>query len=292
MTETDLAESAPKMYMTDTRPRWRWQRAVALATRDRGRLRRTDDKLVHRAFQFLQALRRAGPHEPARQHVADRFPATSAAYDIFRGGGRLRDAIEALLLAAESIAGIAEFTAVPPQVVQRYADLWFDLGEDRLLSRSAGHPRIALSLIPEIYEAGFETDNVEPYWKGLAPTDAFEVILADINRTFQVGEEPDLAAINTHMMRGAARLAADGRLDLKALSRTLVALEELRRTRDSGLVELEMLHKALYQVFLEDAPWRFAMPEDFAGEESMDDVKRANGVREEQESKQEAGTDS
>ena len=184
----------------------------------------------------------------------------------------------------QGLTGCRGDRAWPSFSFSECANLWFDLDEDPLLSRGPGHSRIGLSIVPETYEEGLQTDNAEPYWRSLTPTDAVKVILAEIDRVFRMGEEANLDVIDGQILRAAARHSASGRCDLKALLKCIDGLQHLRDRYNSGQEELEMLRQGAIEMLRQSADkWRLATAEDFADEPSAADVKPANQFREDRE---------
>ena len=90
------ASSSSKVSLN---PQWRWQRAVDLVTMDRPSLTPDDDKAVVRAYDFLRELSRAGGDHEKQRRVRSRYPDIYDAHILYREGGKLRHAVEAMLLA-------------------------------------------------------------------------------------------------------------------------------------------------------------------------------------------------
>jgi hypothetical protein len=112
---------------------WRWQRAGRLLELGRRWSRRRDDGPTRRAKQYMSALRRCRC-EADRRRLERKMPDVAAAISIFEGSQTTRWAVEARLLAGETIEAIAGKTALTPQAVALFEALFFNVS-DRLENR-------------------------------------------------------------------------------------------------------------------------------------------------------------
>jgi hypothetical protein len=112
---------------------WRWQRAGRLLELGLRWSRRRDDEAIRMAKKYQAGLRRCRG-EADRSRLVCRMPDIGGAVAIVEGEPATRAAVEARLLAGESMEAIACKTALTPRAVALYEALFFNVS-DRLENR-------------------------------------------------------------------------------------------------------------------------------------------------------------
>ena len=103
---------------------WRWDRAHALVRHDRYISRKRDDEQTSQALRFLRELMRK-PQDTLS--IQANFPELVEAHAIYADQESSRQEIEARILSRQEPEEIAKRLSVSPEVVEAYADLFFDV---------------------------------------------------------------------------------------------------------------------------------------------------------------------
>jgi hypothetical protein len=105
----------------------RWQRVVDLAERDETATSRWDDDWVRRGLVYLTRLR-CRRDDSERRGLAELMPDLDAAYAVHKHADKLtRGALEARLLARQTVEETAAAGDLTPEAVKAYAALFFQI---------------------------------------------------------------------------------------------------------------------------------------------------------------------
>ncbi len=234
-------------------PQWRWQRAIELVMMDRVSLAPEDDRSIVSAYDFLRRLRRAGQDPETQRLVRDRYPSIYDAHILYREGGRLRHAVEALLLVGIAIRDIARVLVLEPAVVRAFRDIWFDvpIGEE-------GQVRVPLSLVPEAYRDGFDATDTDGYWKVIARMRNFYRLANVMNvlAPLLTEEESFGEMLREALERKALEAALGAGWDEKAIQAVVRVLGEAQARGEGGNLPLAS-QQALYEA-LTGFKWHMA----------------------------------
>lgn len=140
---------------------WRWQRACELAEGARS-VRGRDDETVKFASKFRRLLDRCDD-DLDRLGVLDAYPAVYEAYSLYDASDdptEHRWELEARLLAKESFADIEAKMGIPPETVEAYERIFFDV-IDRLESPSL----IVHTIIGRAVQTGLAEREYDCLWK-------------------------------------------------------------------------------------------------------------------------------
>jgi len=143
-------------------PWWRWQRAVALATRPvRQSSRWTDDPMTLAAVAFIRSRACGSPREElARNHLP-----FGEAQSIFDDNGITRWSVEAYTLTGLPANAIADKLGLEPEVIRVYEHFMFDV-RPRLSARDwIGKHNYGVGT-----PTGFEADHLGPLWRWVGYT--------------------------------------------------------------------------------------------------------------------------
>jgi hypothetical protein len=140
---------------------WRWRLALGLLDRPRTPFRKHADDGVKQALAFERAYRRC-QNDKARERLAKRQPELYRARELYYSEPpHPRWAVEARILAREPVADIAKQHDLTPEVIDRYAPIFFDVA-DRLDNASV----IQLFVIgPKVYTGWSPTDDLDVIWR-------------------------------------------------------------------------------------------------------------------------------
>lgn len=174
---------------------WRWQHAGILL--DLGlRCDRSFDRATREARRFRAALVRCRD-EAERRRLDARMTGVAGAYEFHAGPPRRRWAVEARLLAGESAAVIADKENSTEMIIERYAALFYDVGD-----RLACPGYIVHTAIGHTGLSRFAIENLGEFWKsiayhgGAAMLDlAIAATTAGLSGSLSTDQEANLAAM-------------------------------------------------------------------------------------------------
>ncbi len=141
---------------------WRWQRVEELDEAGGAPSRSRDDFWVRRAHKYQKRKALLHVHVDARLEAT--YPAIHLAYEIHDNlCSHFKWIIEAAVLANVAQEELAEYIALPPDVIEAYEKLFFDV---RSKLKARGY--VAGSILGPIITAGVNGNDPDGFWKMLA----------------------------------------------------------------------------------------------------------------------------
>lgn len=141
---------------------WRWQRVKELHAAGRAPSRTKDDKWTRRAWHYQR--KKATMHVNAESRLAEVYPAIHLAFKIFDDThSMVRWIIEAGVLADVEPQTLADYLALPVEVIDAYEKLYFDV---RSKLHAEGY--ITGCVIGPLIASGIAADDPDGFWKILA----------------------------------------------------------------------------------------------------------------------------
>ncbi|OAI47568.1 hypothetical protein AYO44_01440 [Planctomycetaceae bacterium SCGC AG-212-F19] len=250
--ETLPANADPK----SRHPDWRWAVAVVLVTGAAPVPRIGSDRAIRAARQFYAAWRRCRG-EGDHRVLAARMPCMAQAFELHEYGGPVRAALEARILARETLERIAAKAALPMAVVCCYQEVFFDV------SARLGSPDYVLTyLLPSVANAATACDY-DVLWKWFGYTGG-SAVLDEVIGTIGPGAQPHtFAQVETYLTETARRgvrrqLAMAARSLLPGDPRTAAALLRLFTPAPEppeGAAASERMVELMISGMLDEFPW-------------------------------------
>jgi len=145
-------------------PNWRWERAKALRANNLPRRRSQDDRHIAQAIEYLRARTEAGTDLEKWDDLYDRWGAFHFAHEIYADSDtRMRNMLEAWLLAHIPFEKVAVRASKPLEVVRHYAALYFNVHD-----RMDQGDWIMGKVLPQAVYDGIQQRDLNALWKLIA----------------------------------------------------------------------------------------------------------------------------